>query len=535
MDDIVRQTGNSIHWGVLGACVAITMAVGIILVWSGWRDYHDTFARGAQLSRQAALLAGEHTSRQIGGPEHALRRIDEHFQSRDPASLGSAEDQGYLRKIIADIPQADVIAISDRTGKIRLLSKDRSSPHGIDISDRLYFQKHLSDPRGMVIGPLIKARAHDPARGPYRFTVSKPLIRDGEFAGVALVTIFADCLENFLKDFDLAPDAAVLVLTRDGMVIARHQILPEHLSNDYSDTPLFKHLSDAPSGTYTTNGATDGIQRVFSYHALPDLPLVAVAGLPVKGLVAEWASRFGRNAMAALGLLAVTWGALWAVWRGTVRERKLIQHLEKALDDNKVLFSEIHHRVKNNMQVINSMLMMEQVRSSDPVLTNRLETLAGRISSMALVHVMLYERREASDVDMCAYLHELCANLSAGCVTAEQGIRISVECDGSVLPMEKAVPVGLLVNEAVSNAIKHAFPNGGRGGTIHVSFAGGESGLLVSVGDDGIGLGQTAQESAGLGLTIMKALAAQLGGSGEFVNTTGTVFRVWCPAGPAPA
>lgn len=520
--------------GVLVASVIITIAVIAVLAWSGWNDYREIFDRGVQSTDQVARLAGEHTQRYIAAPEQALRRIDDYFSHRDPATIGSTEDLAYVRKVLDELPEADVIVIADRSGTAKLISHTHPTPP-IDLSDRHYFFSHLQAQRpATVIGPLIKPRLPD-GNDQYRFTVSRPLIRDGAFAGVVSASVFASRMEAFFKSLDFGIDSATAVLTRDGWIIARQEILPKYQSVNYADIPLFtEYLPRAPSGTYVRHGAPDGIERIYSYYALPDLPLVAVAGLPMTELAGEWRRQFARSALVALGLLIVTWGALWAVWHGSRRERALITHLEAALADNQVLFNEIHHRVKNNMQIISSMLMMEQVRSRDPVLTHRLETLAGRISSMALVHVMLYERHEASYVDMSAYLNELCANLSASFAAAERGISVIVDCDGSSLPMEKAVPVGLLINEAVSNAFKHAFPEapglGARGGSIRVMFAGGADGLHISVSDDGIGQSESASpEASGLGLTIMQALAGQLGGTAEFAPGNGTVFRVWCP------
>lgn len=525
--------------GVFVASAVITIAVIAVLAWSGWHEYRHTFDHGAQLTRQVARLAGEHVQRYITAPEQALRRIDQHFHDRDPADLDSAAARAYLRDVLADLPEANALAIIDRTGVLILFTGEHPIP-AIDVSRRFYFQTHLSNPQGNVIGPLIAPRAHGPEGG-YRFTISRPLIRNGAFAGVVLASVYVERMETFMQGLDLAPDAATIVFTRDGWVIARHQILPEHVTTNFADLPLFtEHLPNAPTGTYIAKGATDGTERIFTYHAQPDSQLVAVVGLPVDGLFAEWASHFARSSLVALGLLAVTWCMLWTVWRSTRREQNLISDLEKALADNKVLFNEIHHRVKNNMQIINSMLMMEQVRSRDPIMSERLDTLAGRISSMALVHVMLYERQEASHVNVAAYLNELCGNLSASFAAAERGITVIVDCDASSLPIEKAVPVGLLVNEAVSNAFKHAFPEdrgpGMRGGSIRIFFTGRADGLHISVSDDGVGMPLTTQAlphpatPRGLGLSIMEALAGQLDGTAKFVPGSGTLFQVWCPA-----
>ncbi|MBX9634553.1 MAG: sensor histidine kinase, partial [Magnetospirillum sp.] len=214
-------------------------------------------------------------------------------------------------------------------------------------------------------------------------------------------------------------------------------------------------------------------------------------------------------------------------WRAMRRERTLTAGLRRALDDNVTLFNEIHHRVKNNLQIVSSMLMIEQIRAGRGPLAERLQLVAERVSSMALVHTMLYERQEASQVNISAYLNELCRNLAEGHGAAERGIRIEVTADDSRMSMDDAVPLGLVVNEAVSNALKHAFPDG-RPGAIRVGFVGGDD-FVLTVVDDGIGL-HSRPKGNGIGTTIMNSLAGQMDAVTNLTNRkdgSGTVLLVW--------
>jgi two-component sensor histidine kinase len=348
-------------------------------------------------------------------------------------------------------------------------------------------------------------------------------------AGIVAATLDMSFFASFYRSLNLGAAAICAILNEDGWMVARHPLDDETVNRKSSFWPLFSEkLAAAPTGTFVRDGS-DGIFKQFAYRRMDSLPLVIITALPLDDVVAGWRARTLRNGGIVLALLALVQGALWLAWRALKRERALARGLRRALDDNITLFNEIHHRVKNNMQIVSSMLMIEQIRAGNGALAERLQLVADRVASMALVHTMLYERQEASRVQVSAYLHELCRNLAEGHGTVERGIRIEVEADDTCLAMEHAVPLGLLVNEAVLNAIKHAFPDG-RGGTIRIRFDGtAAGGFALTVADDGVGL--TPQPKGnGIGTTLMHSLAGQLDASaslGACPRHGGTAIHVW--------
>lgn len=516
---------------LLASVLAFLIAVAAFAL-SAWKDYTDSVKGAERLSQQVARLLEEHTQRYVGAPEQALRRLDERFAGVPVADLGSDRVRRTAEDIAAELPQVSSLFIANSDGTVVMLTHDPNRT-SINVADREYFRAHMVEGhKEAVVGPLILSREPQPR---HAFTVSIPLIRGGKTVGIIAATLDVTFFSAFYNSLGLEPGSICAVFNDQGWLVVRQQLVPQSLTRNYAHLPLFtEQLAKAPMGTYVRVGGMDGVKRVFSYRKVAGLPLVVNAGLPWKPLIAEWRRDQLSKAAVMLALLAVVQGALWLTWRGVRRERALAAGLRRALDDNVTLFNEIHHRVKNNMQIVSSMLMIEQIRAGQGPLAERLQLVADRVSSMALVHTMLYERQEASQVDISAYLTELCRNLAEGHGATERGIRIEVTADDSRLAMDHAVPLGLLVNEAVSNALKHAFPN--RSGTIQVNFASGGGGSFVlAVTDNGTGL-PTQPKGTGIGTTIIRSLAGQLDAQTTLTNrpgAPGTVLHVWRGV-PAP-
>ncbi len=197
------------------------------------------------------------------------------------------------------------------------------------------------------------------------------------------------------------------------------------------------------------------------------------------------------------------------------------ESLEKIVHEKTVLIREIHHRVKNNLQVISSLLNLQSGQVIDPRDAALFERSSERVASMALVHEQLHQTDDLSLIPFGNYLNELVANLIDG-QTADR-ISITIDCDDSFLEIFRAVPCGLIVNELVSNAIEHAFPDE-RVGQISITFARLDGSYFLAVGDDGVGFsGDTTQS---LGLTLVETLARQLGAILQINAQAGTLVEL---------
>jgi PAS domain S-box-containing protein len=190
------------------------------------------------------------------------------------------------------------------------------------------------------------------------------------------------------------------------------------------------------------------------------------------------------------------------------------QRIQVALKEKDVLLGEVHHRVKNNLQIIHSLLDLQSARISDPAALDLLMDSQNRIRSMALIHQTLYQSKDFAKVDFRHFLDSLVPTLVASYGVNPDRIALSVEAAQLFLPINAAIPCGLVVNELISNALKHAFP-GDRKGEISVELIADPSGKAVlSVADNGIGIpeGIDISKTSTLGLQLVTLLTDQLGG-----------------------
>jgi predicted ATPase/two-component sensor histidine kinase len=186
-----------------------------------------------------------------------------------------------------------------------------------------------------------------------------------------------------------------------------------------------------------------------------------------------------------------------------------------ALGEKEALLKEVHHRVKNNLQLITSLLNLQAARVADPAVAELFADSRNRVRSMALVHENLYRAGNLSRIPMDRHIRSLCTHLNGAYGALAQNVRLVVNVGDLHLEMDRAVPCGLIVNELVSNALKHAFP-AGRAGNISVALRpDGPGRTLLAVSDDGVGLPADLDiaRSDSLGLRLVGDLAEQLHGS----------------------
>ena len=191
------------------------------------------------------------------------------------------------------------------------------------------------------------------------------------------------------------------------------------------------------------------------------------------------------------------------------------EELRTSLKEKEALLKEVHHRVKNNMQVITSLLRLEANRIDHPTTRAVLKDMQNRILAMAALHEALYRSNNFAHVDLGLYLRELTTQLKRSLVASPGQVTFHLQLLPVSLDLDQAVPCGLIVNELVSNAFKHGFPDGRRG-EVSVETEWVHEGLLkLRISDDGIGLRQDFAEIRlkSLGLQLVADLAKQLGGS----------------------
>ena len=219
-----------------------------------------------------------------------------------------------------------------------------------------------------------------------------------------------------------------------------------------------------------------------------------------------------------------------------IEDQKLAEEkIKNSLVEKEVLLKEVHHRVKNNLTIIIGLIKMEETKADNERFNPLLQELEGRIRAMALVHEGLYKSADLAHIDLQNYIETMSAQIHAQ-FGADRDIRFSVQAAGVEVNLDSAVPCGLILNELLTNAFKHAFPAGWPGSgagkceiNVIVNQEGGMNELTVA--DNGVGLPADLdwEKSEALGLRLIKMLSKQLNGSIELDRSAGTVFRLKFP------
>jgi PAS domain S-box-containing protein len=216
-----------------------------------------------------------------------------------------------------------------------------------------------------------------------------------------------------------------------------------------------------------------------------------------------------------------------------ITDRKRIEEeREAALAQRELLLKELNHRVKNNLQMVSSLLNLQASRLSDPSSKEHFRKAIDRVQAVGDIHARLYQGEQLGRIDFDEYLKDLCDRLRDSMLDGKS-IALRVETEPLVLDVDRAIPLGLVVNELVTNSIKHAFPNGAKG-NIFVQLTKGGAGevLRLSIGDDGRGVEKKdGNERDGLGMRLVEGLMQQVGGTMEIKNERGARYEISVPAG----
>ncbi|MBI4965560.1 MAG: PAS domain S-box protein [Desulfomonile tiedjei] len=208
---------------------------------------------------------------------------------------------------------------------------------------------------------------------------------------------------------------------------------------------------------------------------------------------------------------------------------RMEKELQASVNQKALLLREIHHRVKNNLQVINSMLELQSRFSDGKPTAEILRDAERRVNAMALVHEKLYQSENLAGIGISEYLQSLVGDVYGFYRLGESGaIKVSTEVSGASFGIDTAIPLGLIVSELVSNCLKHAFP-GGRKGEVKITLCPvGEDEFELRVADDGIGLPESVgfESRETLGLQLVGSLAAQIRGEISVLRDRGSEFRL---------
>ncbi|KAA2236261.1 sensor histidine kinase [Salinarimonas soli] len=454
--------------------------------------------------------------------EHALRVFKTHelvaarVEDRLRGTTGEAgTDEGALREIAAAFPEVNAIALVDDTGTVR--TGEGPFPRGPGaLAGRAYFRA-LAGGAAMAVG----GREGEPSSE--HFMVAFPR-RDGQgrFAGAVVLAVSPEGFRRFYRE-NCPTQGSVGLIHRDGAILVREPEAPGDARTMLPHSPFFDLVASGSRGVTRVSTAVTGRAIELGYAQVGPLPVYAFYAVAEEELQAAWRARVARTALyfaPAAGLLAAL---AYFAWRSHVRLEEAValrtRALSAAITERESLLREVHHRVKNNMQIISSM-----IRLQDRVATQPTETVR-RIQAMAMVHELVYAATgPVTKIDLGAYAERLCRTLEAG---GGGGVRFALSLEPIHIDLERAMPFALILSEAATNAFRHAYPAGE--GRIEVALRARRGEVELCVHDRGQGFNPEIDARGGFGLKLIGSLSVQLGAVHRFERGMGTRFTMTFP------
>ncbi|MFE1746850.1 CBS domain-containing protein [Coleofasciculus sp. H7-2] len=228
--------------------------------------------------------------------------------------------------------------------------------------------------------------------------------------------------------------------------------------------------------------------------------------------------------------IAIQQSELYQQVQAELAERKRAEEqLKASLKEKEVLLKEIHHRVKNNLQIISSLLKLQSAYTKDDQVLGMFKDSQNRIRSMALIHEKLYQSKDLSRIDFAEYIRDLTGNLLRSYKASSQAITLKTTVNDITLNIDTAIPCGLIINELMSNSLKHAFPTPSKDNKICINiYSSSNNQFILSVSDNGIGFPKDLdfRNTESLGLELVCTLTEQLDGTIELDSSKGTSFNI---------
>jgi two-component sensor histidine kinase len=508
--ELIQRVGGSagvqkIRWRLSPAATVVSLAWTLTFVIFAVfavlcvQGYGTTIEQAKTKAQSAAAIVADEASWMVGSARALLAEIAD--VSQNPADI-TDDSKAAFDAALKALPTAASLGFYDATGNAWGNAGTALLPE--NISDASFF-KALEAGGEWTISPQLK----DATSGKPIFVVAQRL-GTVDFGGVVLLAFGGDVLDAFWAAQKLGAESTVSLIRADGWLISRYPALPETMN--LSAAIPFTTQADQDTGAYLSpKSPVDGISRVVAFRRVAALGLIAIASISQDVALAPlW------NAIITVLWLLIPIGLALIV--GSLITARILRRsartqasLAAALENNDVLFREIHHRVKNNLQSVASLLQMQPIPREIKI------NMGQRIAAMSAVHEHIYRSNNFATVQVKEYLSTLIGDIRAG---ADSRIEMIEQVEDLAVDKDAATPLGLILNEVVVNAFKHGFPDG-REGVITVRlWKRGDGQAELTVEDNGVGFDPSA-DGRGIGRRLIAALTSQLGGVSEFESGTG--------------
>jgi len=503
----------------------------------------DIAASVGSVSRSVAL----EVSRYLDAPARALSSLDA-FLAAGP---GDAMIQAFMDSELGARPELVSVLLLDEEGRVLLSSPEDRRALGQDYSGQPSF-KEAKTAKGVILSPPYVS----PADGSVTIAAYG---RAGR--GFGAVTLKLEALSDFISSLRLSPldrigiaDGAGRFAAHTDMAFVREQRYwpgrPAEGKPVVEDgrSWIAATADIGPWGWHVAYYRDEReARRVlrelgsrFAASIAAAALLAAILGWRLKGafekpfarLLAgmesiaggDYSGRLELKEVEEFGLVA---GAFNAMMEGVERRDARIK---ADLGEKVILLKEVHHRVKNNLQIIISLLNLQSGYIKDESTLKAVQDGQNRVRSMALVHEKFYQADELTEIAFGEYMEKLCQYLYQSYGDKTDRVRVLIDACDVALDMDTAMPCGLLVNEIVSNSYKYGFP-GQRSGEIRIRMWREDKTVTLDITDNGIGLpeGFSVESSESLGMQLIQALTSQLDGELSIGRENGTRFTVKFP------
>ncbi|WP_194974177.1 tetratricopeptide repeat-containing sensor histidine kinase [Aquiflexum lacus] len=223
-----------------------------------------------------------------------------------------------------------------------------------------------------------------------------------------------------------------------------------------------------------------------------------------------------------LSLVSALTVILYLLGRKYLNQKK---HLGKLVTEKDILLREIHHRVKNNLQLVSSLLTLQGKSMDNEMALQAINEGKNRVRSMALIHQDLYQKENLTSVNVETYLKKLCKELFNTYNIHKEQVKLKLDIDNINLDVDTLVPLGLIINELITNSLKYAFPDG-REGFLEITLKENQKKLILKITDDGVGFDPSIVRENSFGQNLVKSLINQLDGELTHKNDNGTSIKM---------
>lgn len=485
----------------MAAFVAVFLGLGVYQLYQSYAEAENNTRLEAQSGARVVAANVEwvvETARQV------LRRVDDSID--DPEDALPSDAASKLTEAVASIPGKPKVYVVDAAGQT-LLTTD-SEYKSANITDREYFLKAKAGEPYWVSSLLVSRQ-----NGEQIFTISKRMERNGQFAGVAILSFTSSLLERVWSSLALDSLSTVGLFRDDGWLVSRFP-LPNG-PQDLSKYVLFTdYLPKSPEGTYLATSPTDGVSRLVAYQRVQGTNLIALSSMALEPAMARFRSQIVGRLAIGLPVVLLLFVIVGWVARLLRREDRQKRALAEAVERNNLLLREIHHRVKNHLTGVIGLINVSTIIPEEK------KSLNERIGAMVSAYTSTYEHGDHFDgLDASEYIPRIVDDLAKG---YGGNVEVAYDLDRLIVDGNKAMALALVVNEVVTNAFKYAFKPD-KPGRLAISLKAKDDKAVLTIRDNGDGY-DIATARKGTGSRLVRGFAAQLEGEIEVVRDGGTVF-----------